>query len=154
MGAEEGVGLGELAHVGEVRVGTMVVIPSPRPASPQLSEGSSLPSVERLAQELTFPPTPNGPLDELAGPFVPGPLLGLEVFEPIQTQDDQQQLEGPVSTLGLPLLLECAARQEMETLQVVSAAIGAEEEEVDEEIVIDTPPAQVSLRQGLVSHAF
>jgi hypothetical protein len=27
---------------------------------------------------------------------------------------------------------------------VVSAAIGAEEEDVDEEIVVDTPPAQVS----------
>jgi hypothetical protein len=110
LGAEEGVGLGELTRVGEVRVGTMVVIPSPRRASPQPSEGSSLPSVERLAQELTSPPTPNGPLDELVGPFVPGSLLGLEAFEPIQTQDDQQQLEGHVNTLGLPLLLECAAR--------------------------------------------
>jgi hypothetical protein len=88
----------------------MVVIPSPRRALPQPSEGSSLPSIERLAQELTSPPMPNGPLDELAGPFVPWPLLGLEAFEPIQTHDDQQQLEGPVSTLGLPLLLECAAR--------------------------------------------
>ncbi|KAM0834535.1 hypothetical protein ACQ4PT_063560 [Festuca glaucescens] len=149
LGAEEGEGLGELARVGEIRVGTMVVLPSPRRAPPQPSEGSSLPSVVRLAQELTCTPRPVGPLDELAGPFVPGPLMGLEAFGPVQTQDVQQQLAGPVITLGLPLLLGCAARQEMETVPVVSAAIGAEEEEVDEEIVVDTPPAQVSRDRGL-----
>jgi hypothetical protein len=100
--------------------------------------------------ESSRPSEPAGLLDELAELFVPGPLLGLEAFGPVQDQSVPQQPEEPVSEVGSPLLLEGAVQDEP-VLQDDSAALGAEEEEVDEEIVIDTPPVHVGRDMGTSS---
>jgi hypothetical protein len=133
-------------------VGTMVALPSPCRAPPPPSTLCSLPSIpvtlpESLSMVAPLAATA-GPLDALAGPFVPGPVLGHDAFGPCVAQVDKQ---GPLeadSEMGTPLLVEGASGK-----VVVLAASGANDEDVDEEIVADTPLVHDSPRESRHSRA-
>jgi hypothetical protein len=69
------------------------------------------PYVNEMTVEFTRPSDPARLLDALAGPFIPGPLLGLGAFGLVQDQLDPQWPVEPVSTVGSPLLLVDVVQQ-------------------------------------------